>query len=99
MECVRLLISDDRTDPNIRADYNIFRDTPLTLAVKCHHVEIVELLIRDKRTDPNIKDGNSPLMFAIKKNYVGCVALLLPDPRVDLKTRDAYKRSGEEVKR
>ena len=86
MECVRLLISDDRTDPNIRADYNIFSDT-LTLAVKCHYVEIVELLIRDKRIDPNIKDytdGSTPLLLAIKENLEDCVKLILSDPRVDL---------------
>ena len=75
-------------------------ETPLRSAVWSGAPDCVELLINDDRTDPNIKGcGESPLMLAIKRNNVECAALLLPDPRVDLMTRDAYKRSGEEVKR
>ena len=75
-------------------------ETPLRSAVWSGAPDCVELLINDDRTDPNIKGcGESPLMLAIKRNNVECAALLLTDPRVDLMTRDAYKRSGEEVKR
>ena len=85
VKCVQLLMSDGRTDPNIKPDYNIFRDAPLMMAVKCNRAEIVELLLRDKRTEPNIKDGgydgydgygNTPLMHAIKENLVDCVKVL-----------------------
>jgi len=75
-------------------------ETPLRSAVWSGAPDCVELLINDDRTDPNIKGcGESPLMLAIKRNNVECAALLLTDPRVDLMTRDAYRRSGEEVKR
>ena len=82
VKCVQLLMRDDRTDPNIKPDYNIFRDAPLMMAVKCNRAEIVELLLRDKRTELNIKDGgydgygNTPLMHAIKENLVDCVKVL-----------------------
>ena len=93
MKCIQLLMSDDRTDPNIKPDYNIFRDTPLMHAVKCKYVEIVELLLlRDKRTEPNVKDnayGNTPMMHVVKKNQVDCVKVLLSDPGVDLDCGDA----------
>ena len=100
VRCVQLLISDERTDPNIKNDDD-GGDSPLMCAVTQNYVACVELLLSDKRTDPNIKDGegDSPLMSAVKDNHVGIVELLLADPRVDLMTRDNYERSEEEVAR
>ena len=100
VRCVQLLISDERTDPNIKDDDD-GGDSPLMCAVTQNYVACVELLLSDKRTDPNIKDGegDSPLMSAVKDNCVGIVELLLADPRVDLMTRDNYERSEEEVSR
>ena len=96
--CAELLISDERTDPNIKDGKG---DSPLMGAVKLNYYGSVKLLISDKRTDPNIKDGHgdSPLMSAVKRNRIACAELLLADPRVDLMTRDNYERSGEEVTR
>ena len=96
MKCIQLLMSDDRTDPNIKPDFNIFRDTPLMHAVKCKYVEIVELLLRDKRTEPNVKDnayGNTPMMHAVKKNQVDCVK-----GRVDLDCGDTAQSHPELAK-
>jgi len=109
VKCVRVFLSDSRTDPNIAANYNIFRNTPLTLAVKCHRLDIVELLLRDERTDPNIKDctepninvssdGNTPLMAAIKANQVDIVKLILSDPRVNLDCEGAEEGHPELAK-
>ena len=109
VKCVRVFMSDSRTDPNIAANYNIFRNTPLTLAVKCHRLDIVELLLRDERTDPNIKDctepninvssdGNTPLMAAIKANQVDIVKLILSDPRVNLDCEGAEEGNPELAK-
>ena len=109
VKCVRVFLSDSRTDPNIAANYNIFRNTPLTLAVKCHRLDIVELLLRDERTDPNIKDctepninvssdGNTPLMAAIKANQEDIVKLILSDPRVNLDCEGAEEGHPELAK-
>ena len=98
VRCVQLLLSDERTDPNIKYDNS---ESPLMFAVMFKRVACVELLLSDERTDLNIKDcdGNSPLMLAVKRNLVACVELLLADPRVDLMTRDNYERDEEEVTR
>ena len=102
VRCVQLLLSDKRTDPNIK-DHDVIKDddgdSPLMWAVTCNRVACLELLLSDERTDPNIKNnwGGSPLMSAVKSNRVACVKLLLADPRVDLMTRD--KRSRREKAR
>ena len=109
VKCVRVLMNDSRTDPNIAANYNIFRNTPLTLAVKCHSLDIVEAILRNERTDPNQKDclepnmlvnsdGNTPLMAAIKENLVDMVKLILSDPRVDLDIEGVGEGQPELVK-
>lgn len=69
VKAVQLLLSDNRTDPNIKndgdydyydADYDEYTYlsscTPLSVAVNTDCVEIVELLLSDGRTDPNMKD-------------------------------------------
>ena len=69
VKAVQLLLSDNRTDPNIKNDgdydyYDEYYDeykylsscTPLLKAVDSNCAEIVELLLRNSRTDPNIKD-------------------------------------------
>ena len=101
IECLAILLARPELTSQMVNKKDSWGNTPLYRAVFNGAVECVQMLINDARTDPNIKDedGDSPLMLAIKKNYVGCVGVLLPDPRVDLMTRDAYKKSGEEVKR
>ena len=105
-ECLAILLARPELTSQMVNKKDSWGNTPLWWAVSYGAVwdggaGCVQRLINDAHTDLNIKneDGNSPLMLAIKKNYVGCVGVLLPDPRVDLMTRDAYKRSGEEVKR
>ena len=104
VRCVQLLLSDKRTDPNIK-DHDVIKDddgdSPLMWAVTCNRVACLELLLSDERTDPNIKNnaGDSPLMRAVKHNWLASAELLLADPRVNLMTRDEYERSEEEVAR
>ena len=100
-ECLAILLARPELTSQMVNKKDMYGETPLWLAVCGGAADCVQVLLNDNRTDPNIKDedGISPLMFAIKNNDVECAALLLPDPRVDLMTRDAYERSGEEVKR
>ena len=100
-ECLAILLARPELTSQMVNKKDMYGETPLWLAVCGGAADCVQMLLNDNRTDPNIKDedGISPLMFAIKNNDVECAALLLPDPRVDLMTRDAYERSGEEVKR
>ena len=73
VRCVQLLLSDERTDPNIKSyDHNFL----------C-------LGSYEQYTDKDwVCEGDSPLMYAVKWNYVDCVKLLLADPRVDLSERE-----------
>ena len=100
-ECLAILLARPELTSQMVNKKDMYGETPLWLAVCGGAADCVQMLLNDNRTDPNIKDedGISPLMFAIKNNDVKCAALLLPDPRLDLMTRDAYERSGEEVKR
>ena len=98
VKCIGLLLSDPRTDPNIKSI--MMGVPPLMRAVWDDHPDCVQLLMENARTDPNMGDGVlSPLMWAVKLNQVQCVELLLPDPRLDLSERDNFKRSGEEAAR
>ena len=84
VDCVKLLLSDKRADPNIKdppypdPDDEEYWDFPFPL---------------------NHGFSFSPLLFAVRHNQVDCVKLLLADPRVDLECRDGYKRSEKEVAR
>ena len=50
-----MLISDKRTDPNIKDDR--MGVTPLMLAVKSNHVDCAELLLADPRVDLMTRDN------------------------------------------
>ena len=58
MRCVQLLLSDERTDPNIKSyeqytekDEVCEGDSPLMYAVKWNYVDCVKLLLADPRVD------------------------------------------------
>ena len=51
--CVQLILSDVRTEPNIKDDGG---DSPLMVAVKWNHVDCVELLLADTRVDLMTRD-------------------------------------------
>ena len=68
VRCVRLLLSDKRTDPNIKDErgdspytYPIkiksWDSTPLMAAVKGNHVDCVKLLLADPRVDLMTRDN------------------------------------------
>merc|ERR1712130_908339 len=78
VKAVQLLLSDSRTDPNIKNDesyvINFFDEeeylsscTPLSFAVYVNNVEIVKLLLSNSRTDPNIKDDGGNLRGGERK--------------------------------
>ena len=52
--CMELLLSDKRTDPNIKDGEG---DSPLMSAVKDSRVGIVELLLADPRVDLMTRDN------------------------------------------
>ena len=85
-EYVKLLLSNEQTDPNIT---NIHGGTPLLEAVGYSwdrdREECVELLLDDERVDPNIEDndGRTPLLVAVYKNREIYVKLLLENDQVD----------------
>ena len=58
VRCVQLLLSDERTDPNIKSyeqytdkDWVCEGDSPLMYAVKWNYVDCVKLLLADPRVD------------------------------------------------
>ena len=53
VNCVQLLISDKRTDPNLKDNRG---DSPLMVAVKHNRVACVELLLADPRVDLVTRD-------------------------------------------
>ena len=55
VRCVRLLLSDKRTDPNIKDDS--WGSSPLMVAVKRNRVACVELLLADPRVDLMTRDS------------------------------------------
>ena len=54
VRCVQVLISDNRTDPNIKDNDG---DSPLMLAVKWNYVICVKLLLADPRVDLMTRDN------------------------------------------
>ena len=61
VDCVKLLLSDKRADPNIKDpepdDEEYCGFSPLMLAVKYNHVDCVKLLLADPRVDLMTRDG------------------------------------------
>ena len=55
VRCVQVLISDKRTDPNIKDDLS--GNSPLMLAVKKNYVDCVGLLVADPRVDLMTRDS------------------------------------------
>ena len=66
IECLMLLLSDDRVDPNSKNNYNL---TPLLFAAKNNKEECTKLLLSDDRVDPNAQDasGSTILMNKSRK--------------------------------
>ena len=56
VRCVQLLLSDERTDPNIK---NNWGGSPLMSAVKSNRVACVKLLLADPRVDLMTRDKRS----------------------------------------
>ena len=81
IECVNLLLSDDRVDPNIK---NNAGETPLMIATRKSSAQCVKALIRDDRVDPNIRDnnGSTPLLFVLFVNDVERLQLLLSNGKI-----------------
>ena len=61
VDCVKLLLSDKRADPNIKDpdpdDDSYWVHSPLVLAVKYNYVDCVKLLLADPRVDLMTRDG------------------------------------------
>ena len=61
VDCVKLLLSDKRADPNIKDPKPDYEDylgfSPLMFAVKYNHVDCVKLLLADPRVDLMTRDG------------------------------------------
>ena len=61
VDCVKLLLSDGRADPNIKDpdpdDDSYWGFSPLMFAVKYNHVDCVKLLLADPRVDLMTRDG------------------------------------------
>jgi len=80
-KAIKLLLEDERTDPNIRNGNEI---TALFHAASDNNIEGVKLLLADKRTDPNIGCWrSSPLHTAAEHGYAEIVKLLLANERTD----------------
>ena len=108
VECVQLLVSDPRVDPNIGPIWgcdNERTQTPLMYAVKTSNeaAVLVPLLLANPRVSLNMIDhndfGSTPLMRAVKENQREVVEMLLADARIDLSTRDTYERRDEDLAR
>jgi ankyrin repeat protein len=74
IEIVKLLLIDDRVDPN--------RGWTLQSTVENGHTEIVELLLKDGRADPSNKNNNA-IISACYNNHLDIIKMLLDDKRVD----------------
>ena len=105
--CIRLLLPDERLDPNKPGDSETGAESPLLLAVDNDAVQIVQLLLDSPRTDPNVGVQNTqinmapltPLMHAVEMNKEAMVKILLADPRVDLYTTENFDRKLEDRER
>ncbi|KAF7595972.1 hypothetical protein BBP40_004118 [Aspergillus hancockii] len=89
-EVVKVILADERADPNIAAE-NI--RTPLLCATDQGHLGIVKILLGDPRVDPMCRDtrGCSALHYAAEDGDVQLVDLLLADGRIDV---NAWNRHG-----
>ena len=56
VRCLQLLLSDERSDPNMEYYDGYEGDTPLMLAVKSNQVECVKVLLANHRVDVMTRD-------------------------------------------
>ena len=88
-ECVRMLLADERTDPNQKDADNM---PPLQVAILRRNSEIARLLLADKRVDINTRSnitGWTALALAIYEEDTEIVQQLLARPEVDVNIQDA----------
>jgi len=80
VECVRILLADNRIDPTIKA--NLGQDAILS-AAQSGRLEVLKLLIKDPRVDINSYNCErlTPLIDAAREGHVEVVKLLVDDPR------------------
>lgn len=88
-ECVRMLLADERTDPNQKESDNM---PPLQVAILRRNSEIARLLLENKRVNINTRSstmGWTALALAIYEGNAEIVQQLLARPEVDVNVNDA----------
>lgn len=73
VDTLRVLLADQRVDPNANFNYPI---------IHVHGVQIASLLLNDSRVNPTVLD-NEPIFHAATHCYSGIVELLMNDTRVN----------------
>ena len=83
---VKVLIADDRTNPNIATRRGGW--TALIIAVRDGFTNIASLLLANDRVDPTIETGNreTAMHFAAKRNDTSMLEAMLLDKRVNPNT-------------
>ena len=105
VDCMQLLLGDERVDPNINVSFGPYGPfcPALNHAVMGNNIPLIHSLLANPKTDPNTKDGTTwsktPLMNAVKENKEDIVHILLADPRVDLNTTENFERKSEDLPR
>ena len=81
LECIRILIGDERCDPNIQLSDG---STALHVTESSHyhtvyHHEVVQCLLKSTKIEPNLKDnsGQTPLHIAVVRKHKKSASLLL----------------------
>ena len=88
-ECVRMLLADERTDPNQKESDNM---PPLQVAILRRNSEIARLLLENKRVNINTRSsitGWTALALAIYEGDTEIAQQLLVRPEVDVNVNDA----------
>ena len=88
-ECVRLLLANERTDPNQKDADNM---PPLQVAILRRNTEIARLLLNDERVDINTRSditGWTALALSIYEEDAEIAQQLLARPEVDVNIQDA----------
>lgn len=86
---VKVILADERTDPNIAAEN---MRTPLLCATDQGHLGMVKTLLGDPRVDPVCRDarGWSALHYTAEHGNVQIVDLLLADDRIDVNAQNHH---------